>query len=160
MTFITEEELKKKNQLIKNYLDNKKVLKQRLQQQILAKQQLQENASKIFTPITKKIDEKQDKLIENIQNQLAIEPKPKSTFTVDFERGFTEEEKELLKQHEFETDLATLVQNGPEFINGLRDRARGINHRLGGYRRRRDGDVDLIDEQIRTFKKYRDKLNK
>ena len=42
----------------------------------------------------------------------------------------------------------------------MKDRARLINQRLGGLRRRRDADTEVIDEQIKTFKKYREKLNK
>ena len=54
MTFVKEEKLKKKNKLIKEYLNNQKLLKKRLQNEIESKQQLQEAASEIFLPITKK----------------------------------------------------------------------------------------------------------
>ena len=42
----------------------------------------------------------------------------------------------------------------------MKDRASGLNRRLGGLRRNRNADTDMIDYQIQTFKKYRDKLNK
>ena len=45
MVFVTEEELKKQNELVKAYLNNRKLLKQKLQNEILAKQQLQKSAS-------------------------------------------------------------------------------------------------------------------
>ena len=57
MTFVKEEGLKKKNKLIEEYLNNQKLLKKRLQNEIQSKQQLQESASQIFLPITKKIEE-------------------------------------------------------------------------------------------------------
>ena len=69
MTFV-KEELKKKNKLIKEYPSNRNLLKKRLQNEIQSKQQLQESASEIFLPMTKKIeetqkktDERQDKLL-------------------------------------------------------------------------------------------------
>ena len=75
MTFVKEEELKKKNKLIEKYLNNRKLLK-RLQNEIQSKQQLQETASEIFLPITKKIeeiqkktDERQDKLIKELEER-------------------------------------------------------------------------------------------
>ena len=92
MTFIKEEELKKKNKFIKEYLNNRKLLKKRLQNEIQSKQQLQESASEIFLPITKKIeetqkktDERQDKLIKELKEE-------RPSFTIDFR----DEEKQLL----------------------------------------------------------------
>ena len=83
----------------------------------------------MFHPITKKIeeirkktDERQNKLIEDIQQHLAIEEKSKSIFTVDFEKGFTNEEKQLLSENGFVTNIVELVQRGPDFINELKDR--------------------------------------
>ena len=77
-----------------------------------------------------------------------------------FENAFDNEKKELLTQNNFETNIVELVKSGPDYINTLKDRARLINQRLGGLRRRRDADTEVIDEQIKTFKKYREKLNK
>ena len=95
MTFVKEEELKKKNKLIEEYLNNRKLLKKRLQNEIQSKQQLQESASEIFLPITKKIeetqkktDERQDKLIKELQEE-------RLSYTIDFR----DEEKQLLAQH-------------------------------------------------------------
>ena len=57
--FVKEEKLKKKNKLIEKYLNNRKFLKKRLQNEIQSKQQLQESASEIFLSIIKKIEETQ-----------------------------------------------------------------------------------------------------
>ena len=83
MPFVNEEELKNRNKLVKDYINNRKRLKQKLQKEIVAKQQLQKSASEIFRPIAKtfeetqkKTDERQDQLIQHIQQQLAIEDKP------------------------------------------------------------------------------------
>lgn len=167
MPFVNEEELKKQNKLVKDYLNNRKLLKQKLHKDIVAKQQIQRSASEIFQPITetlkesqRKTDERQDKLLENIQQQLAIKEKPKSVYTVNFENAFTDEEKQLLAQNGFEINIVELIKRGPNFINNLKDRSKVINQRLGGQRRRHNADTELIDEQIKTFKKYRDKLNK
>jgi len=167
MPFVNEKELKKQDKLIDTYLSNKKILKERLQEKALGKQKLQESASEIFYPITKKIeetqkktDERQDKLIQDIQHQLVIEQKPRSKFTVDFESNFNDEEKKLLAQDGFEIDLVTLIQGGPSFIADLNDKAKVANQRLGGQRRRHDADTDMIDKKIQTLKKYRNKLNK
>ena len=167
MPFVNEEELKNRNKLVKDYINNQKRLKLKLQNEIVAKQQLQKSASEIFCPITKtfeetqkKTDKRQDQLIQHIQQQLAIEDKPRSIYTVHFESAFDNEEKELLTQNNFETDIVELVKRGPDYINALKDRARLINQRLGGLRRRRDADTEVIDKQIKTFKKYREKLNK
>jgi len=77
MTFVNEK-FKSQNKLIKNYLDNRKLLKQKNQRENFAKQQLQQSASELFRPITKtfqetqqKTDEKQDKIIQNIEEQLS-----------------------------------------------------------------------------------------
>ena len=93
MPFVNEEELKNKNKLIKDYLNNRKLLKQKLQKKIVATQQLQKSASEIFRPITKtfentqkKTDERQDQLIQQIQQHLAIDEKPRSIYTIHFER--------------------------------------------------------------------------
>ena len=165
MTFVKEEELKKQNKLIKDYLNNRKLLKQRLQTDIQTKQQQQESAAQLFLPITKTIEEtqqktdaRQDKLIENLH--LAIEEKPRSSFTVDFERDFSDEEKQLLAEHDLETDIVTLVQRGPNYIISLKDRTVLLNQRLGGQRRKHDADTIMIDMQTKTFRKYREKLNK
>ena len=40
MPFVNEEELKNKNKPVKDYIDNRKLLKQKLQKEIVAKQQL------------------------------------------------------------------------------------------------------------------------
>lgn len=167
MTFVNEEELKKQNKILRDYLNNRKLLKQKLQNDTIANQQLQKSTSEMFHPITKKIeeiqkktDERRNKLIEDIQQHLAIEEKPKSIFTVDFEKGFTNEEKQLLSENGFVTNIVELVQRGPDFINELKDRTKVINQRLGGQRRSREADTNLIDEQMRTFKKYREKLHK
>ena len=167
MPFVNEEELKNRNKLVKDYINNRKLLKQKLQNEIVAKQQLQKSASEVFRPITKtfeetqkKTDKRQDQLIQHIQQQLAIEDKPRSIYTVHFESAFDNEEKELLTQNNFETDIVELVKRGPDYINALKDRARLINQSLGGLRRRRDADTEVIDKQIKTFKKYREKLNK
>ena len=105
MPFVNEEELKNKNKLVKDYINNRKLLKQKLQKEIVAKQQLQKSATEIFRPITKtfeetqkKTDKRQDQLIQHIQQQLAIEDKPRSIYTVHFESAFDNEEKELLTQ--------------------------------------------------------------
>ena len=131
MTFVKEEELKKKNKLIEEYLNNRKLLKKRLQNEIQSKQQLQESASEIFLPITKKIeeaqkktDERQDKLIKELQKN--IEERP--SYTIDF----SDEEKQLLAQHNLETDLVKLVKCGPDYITSLKNRTILINKRLGG----------------------------
>ena len=167
MPFVNEEELKNRNKLVKDYINNRKLLKQKLQKEIVAKQQPQKSASEVFRPITKtfeethkKTDKRQDQLIQHIQQQLAIEDKPRSIYTVHFESAFDNEEKELLTQNNFETDIVELVKRGPDYINALKDGARLINQRLGGLRRRRDADTEVIDKQIKTFKKYREKLNK
>ena len=167
MPFVNEKELKKQDKLINTYLNNKKILKERLLENVVGKQKLQESASEIFFPITEKIeetqrrtDERQDKLIQGIQQQLAIEEKPKSNFVVDFESSFNDEEKEILSQYNFEKDLVTLIQGGPNYITELRDKAKMLNQQLGGQRRRRDADKDTIDRKIKTIRKYRDKLNK
>ena len=167
MTFVNEEELKKQNKLVKDYLNNRKLLKQKLQKESLAEQQLQKSTSEIILPITKKIeeiqqktDERRKKLVQDIETHFAIEDKPKSTFTVDFEKDFTDKEKQLLAQNKFETNIVELVQRGPDFIHELKDRARVMNQRLGGQRRSREANPSLIDEQIKTFKKYREKLSK
>ena len=83
MPFVNDEELKNKNKLVKDYINNRKLLKLKLQKEIVPKQQLQKSASEIFRPITKtfeetlkKTDERQDQLIQYIQQQLAIEDKP------------------------------------------------------------------------------------
>ena len=103
MTFVKEEELKKKNKLIEEYLNNLKLLKKRLQNEIQSKQQLQESASEIFLPITKKIeetqkktDERQDKLIKELQEE-------RPSYTIDFR-----DEEKLLAQHNLETDIRSL----------------------------------------------------
>lgn len=164
MPFIKEEDLKKQNKLIKDYLNNRKHLKQKLQNERKVKQQLQENVTEIFQPITKTIKETQkkidEKLIGNIPQQLAIEDKPRSLFTVDFEKHFTDEEKQLLKNYGFDIDIIELVKGGPDYINDLKKRTIQINKRLGGLRRGYDADTNKIDQQIGTFKKYRGKLNK
>ena len=72
-------------------------------------------------------------------------------YTVHFESAFDNEEKELLTQNKFETDIVELVKRGPDYINALKDRARLINQRLGGLRRRRDADTEVIDEQNKNF---------
>ena len=174
MPFVNEEQLKKQNKLIKEYLNNRKLLKKRLQNASETKKQLQESASELFLPITKsientqeKIDERQDKLIQSIQNQLAseiplkmIEAKPKSSFSVNFERDFSEEEKELLADNDFETDITTLVQQGPNYIENLVAKTRQMNQVLGGMRKKHGINEESIDKKIETFKKYREKLNK
>ena len=106
MTFVKEEELKKKNKLIEEYLNNRKLLKKRLQNEIQSKQQLQESASEIFLYITKKIgetqkkrDERQDKLIKELQEE-------RPSYTIDF----SDEEKQLLAQHNLKTDIVELVK--------------------------------------------------
>ena len=170
MTFVNEEELKKQNKVVRDYLNNRKLLKQKLQNETIANQQLQKSTSEMFQPITKKIeqlqkekDERQIKLLQYIQDiqqqqHFAIEEKPKSIFTVDFEKGFTDQEKQLLAQNGFETSIVELVQRGPDYINELMDRTKVFNQRLGGQRRSHKADTKLIDEQIKTFKKYREKL--
>ena len=103
MPFVNEEELKNRNKLVKDYINNRKLLKQKLQKEIVTKQQLQKSASEIFRPITKtfeetqkKTDKRQDQLIQHIQQQLAIEDKPRSIYTVHFESAFDNEEKNCL----------------------------------------------------------------
>ena len=139
MPFVNEEELKNRNKLLKEYINNRKLLKQRLQKEIVTKQQLQKSASEIFHTISKtfeetqkKTNERQDQLIQYIQQQLAIEDKPRSIYTVHLESAFDNEEKELLTQNNFETDIVELVKRRPDYINALKDRARLINQRLGG----------------------------
>ena len=75
MTFV-KEELKKKNKLIEEYLNNRKLIKKRLQNEIQSKQQLQESASEIFLPVTKKIEETQKKTYER-QDKLITRRKAK-----------------------------------------------------------------------------------
>ena len=57
MPFVNEEELKNRNKLVKDYINNRKRLKQKLQKEIVDKQQLQKSASEIFRPITKTFEE-------------------------------------------------------------------------------------------------------
>ena len=68
MTFVKEEELKKKNKLIKEYLNNRKLLKRRLQNEVQSKPQLQESASKIFLPINKKLKKPRRKQMKGKTN--------------------------------------------------------------------------------------------
>ena len=159
MTFVKKEELKKKIKLIEEYLNNRKLLKKRLQNEIQSKQQLQESASEIFLPVTKKIeetqkktDERQDKLIKELQQN--IEERP--SYTIDF----SDEEKQLLAQHNLETHIVELVKRIPDYIASLKNKIILINKKLGGQRRRQDTDTALIDKQISVFRKYREKLNK
>ena len=70
MTFVKEEKLKKKNKLIEEYLNNRKLLKKRLQNEIQSKQKLQESASEIFLPITKKIEKPRRKQMKGKTNKL------------------------------------------------------------------------------------------
>ena len=143
------------------------MLKQRLQNENIAKQQLQKSASEVFFPITKtleenqkKTDERQDRMLQNIEQHLAIEEAPRSRFVVDFEGAFSDEEKQLLIQNDFEINLRELIDRGPDFINQLIDRAIGMNRRLGGSRRRGGVNLEEIDAKIETFRKYREKLRK
>lgn len=166
MPFINEAQLKNKNKLVKDYLNNRKLLKQKLQKEIIAKQELQKSASEIFQPITKtfeeaqkETDKRQDQLIEHIQQQLAIKEKPRSIYTVNFESAFDNDEKELLTQNNFETDIVELVKRGPDYINELKERASNLNRRLGGLRKGYNSNREAIDYQIKTFKKYKEKLN-
>ena len=159
MTFVKEEELKKKNKLIEEYLNNRKLLKERLQNEIQSKQQLQQSAAEIFSPITNKIEETQKKRDER-QEKLIKELQQRSSYTVNFEIGFNDEEKQMLAKNNLETDIVELVQRGPDYINSLKDRTILINKRLGGQRRRQDTDTAMIDKQISVFRKYREKLNK
>ena len=120
---------------MKNTQSIESFLKKRLQNEIQSKQQLQESASEIFLPITKKIEEtqkktneKQDKLIKELQQN--IEEKP--SYTIDF----SDEEKQLLAKHNLETDIVELVKRGPDYITSLKNRTILINKILGGQRRR------------------------
>ena len=140
MTFVKEEELKKKNKLIEEYLNNLKPLKKRLQNEIQSKQQLQESASEIFLPITKKIeetqkktDERQDKLIKELQEE-------RPSYTIDFR-----DEEKLLAQHNLETDITELVKREPDYITSLKDKTILINKRLSGQRRQQDTDTAVIE---------------
>ena len=134
MTFVNEDELKKQNKVVKQYLNNRKLLKQKLQNETIAKQQLQKNAEEIFSPITKtfedaqkKTDEIQNQLIQNIQQHLAIEEKPKPIYSVNFEQFFSDEEKQLLQENGFGVDLVKIIEKGPKFINELKDKTKEIN---------------------------------
>ena len=154
MTFVTEEDLKKQNKLIKEYLNNRALLKNKLVREKLSKQQLQESASELFRPITKtfeksqeKIDQRQDKLIEKLQKAI--------------DNGeFTDEEKQFLKEYDLDTDMTALKQQGDDHINDLIDKTRNINQRLGGLRKGRNADKYLIDKQTNLIRKYRKKLFK
>ena len=66
----------------------------------------------------------------------------------------------MLQENGFEVDVVKIIEKGPKFINELKDETKEINQRLGGYRRRKDADKEKIDENIQTFKKYRNYLNK
>ena len=167
MPFVNEEELIKKNKLVKEYFNNRKLLKQRLQNENIAKQQLQKSASEVFFPITKtleenqkKTDKRQDRMLQNIQQHLAIEEAPRSRFVVDFGGAFSDEEKHMLIENDFEINLRELIDRGPDFINQLIDRAIGMNRRLGGSRRRGGVNLEEINAKIETFRKYREKLRK
>ena len=165
MTFVNEEELKSKNKLIEKYLNNRRILKKSLRNEIQSKQQLQESASEILRPITekleetqKKTDERQDKLIQDLQLHIGETPK-RSVYAVDFEIDFSDEEKQLLEQHNLKTDVVELVQHGPDYITDLKNKTILINQRLGGQRKKRNVDTAMIDRQISVFRKYREKLN-
>jgi len=92
---------------------------------------LQQSASELFRPITntfqktqKKTDEKQDKIIKNIKEQLAntqlaIENIPQASYTANFEKFFSDEEKQLLADEDFEINLTEVVNDGRDFINDL-----------------------------------------
>ena len=97
----------------------------------------------------KKTDKRQDKLIKELQEE-------RPSYTIDFRDG----EKQLLAQHNLETDIVELVKRGPDYITSLKDKTILIDKRLSGQRRRKDIDTTVIDKQISVFRKYREKLNK
>ena len=68
MPFVNEEELKNKNKLVKDYINNRKLLKQKLQKEIVAKQQLQNLPLKYFVPLLKRLKKLRKKLIKGKTN--------------------------------------------------------------------------------------------
>jgi len=145
MTFVNEKELKNQNKLIKNYLDNRKLFKAKHSKRNFAKKQLQQSTSDLFHPITKTFQEtqkktakKQDKMLQNIEKQLAntqlaiknipqLSSKnipqlgskniPQARYSVYFDEFFNDEEKQLLSKNNFEVNLTNLVQGGRDDIN-------------------------------------------
>jgi len=65
MTFVNKNEIKSQNKLIKNYLDYQKLLKQMIQRENFAKQQLQQSASEHFRLINKTFQKTQTKPIKS-----------------------------------------------------------------------------------------------
>ena len=75
MPFLTEKELRKKNKLIDKYLKNREILRKRLLEEKIGKQQLQTAAAEKYKPITEKLEQAQKTQlasIENLQDQLII----------------------------------------------------------------------------------------
>ena len=68
MPFVNEEELKNRNKLVKDYINNRKLLKQKLQKEIVAKQQLQSLPLKYFVPLLKRLKKLRKKLIKGKTN--------------------------------------------------------------------------------------------
>ena len=60
----------------------------------------------------KKTDERQDKLIKELQQNIKERP----NYTLDF----NDEKKQLLAQHNLETDIVELVKRGPDYITSLK----------------------------------------
>ena len=50
------------------------------------------------------------------------------SYTLDF----SDEEKQLLAQHNLETDIVELVKRGPDYITSLKNRTILINKGIGG----------------------------
>jgi len=97
-------------------------------------------------------------MLQNIEEQLsttqlATENIPQAIYTADFEKFFSDKEKQLLAVNNFELNLTNLVQGGRDLINDLITRAATINKQLDGSWRRRGANTNEIDMKIETFRK-------
>ena len=155
MPFITEKQLREKNKLINKYLKNREILRNRLFNQKLGKQQLQAAAIEKYKPITEKLEEVQKKtdtlLIEKLQELPAIEPKRSPIYRVDFEKDFTEEDIELLKQQGFDPHINELAEK-PEEIEQFITLAKRKNKEYGG--KMRGTDEATYRDLVAVNKKY------
>ena len=139
MPFIKEKQLREKNKLINKYLKNREILRNRLFDQKLGKQQLEAVAIEKYKPIIEKLDEVQNKtevLLQESQNKpLAIEPKRRPTYTVDFEKDFTKGDTKLLKKQDFDPGIINELAEKPEVIKQLIRLVKLQNKECGGKMR-------------------------
>ena len=167
MPFLTIEDVKTKDNLIKEYLKNRGILRDRFRQQKMGEVVFQEQNEKTFKPITEKLEEVQkktdDQMIQRIQDEvaplLAIEQKPNKIYNIEFEKDFDDEERNLLADQGFDVNLNDFPNNkDSKEISLIIAAAKQKNKELGGKMRGTYADKKHLRKFTKVNKKYYRKL--